>query len=49
MIGRRALRESLRLALRARHRRLHSLTVGAMVRDASGHATSLMLKIRRLR
>ncbi|MGH2867909.1 MAG: hypothetical protein ACRDNK_10130 [Solirubrobacteraceae bacterium] len=47
-IGRRALRESLRLALRARHRKVHSLTVGTIVRDASGHPTSLTLKIRRL-
>ena len=47
-IGRQALRESLGLALRARHRKVHSLTVGAIVRDASGHPTSLTLKIRRL-
>jgi hypothetical protein len=48
-IGRQAIRESLRLALRARHRKVHSLTVAAIVRDASGHPTSLTLKIRRLR
>jgi uncharacterized membrane protein YgcG len=47
-IGRQALRESLGLALRARHRRVHSLMVGVIVRDASGHPTSLTLRIRRL-
>ena len=47
-IGHRALRESLGLALRARHRRLHSLTVGVIVRDAAGSPTSLTLKITRL-
>ncbi|MGB9182439.1 MAG: hypothetical protein WCB67_00105 [Solirubrobacteraceae bacterium] len=48
-IGRQAIRESLRLALRARHRKLHSLTVAAIVRDASGYPSRLTLKIRRLR
>jgi hypothetical protein len=47
-IGRRALRESLRLAVRARQRNLHSLTVGVTVRDATGHPNHLTLRIRRL-
>ena len=47
-IGHRALRESLGLALRARRRRLRSLTIGVIVRDAAGGPTSLTLKITRL-
>jgi uncharacterized membrane protein YgcG len=47
-IDHRALRESLGLAVRARHRRLHSLTLGVIVRNAAGSPTSLTLKITRL-